>query len=314
VTRPAARAGAAVALVVALSSLTLAQDGRQGQAPPVFRTGINLVSMNVTVTEGTRYVTGLTAQDFQVFEDGVQQDISYFAQTNLPIALSLLLDTSASMESRLQTAQEAAIGFARQLKTQDVAEIVDFDNRVDILQTFTNDKTLLEQAIRRTSAAGSTAVFNALYYAFKNLQKLPSSADGQLRRQAIVLLSDGLDTGSMLTFDEVLEVARRSDAAVYAIGLGGSDERGSNNRTFNEAEFNLRQLTRDTGGRAFFPDSITDLAGVYGQIADELSSQYTMGYTPRNTRADGTYRRIVVRVNRPDTTARTRQGYFAPGR
>ena len=116
---------------------------------PSFRTSVDLVSLNVTVTDGAgRYVTDLTQEDFQVFEDGIQQEVTFFNRTNLPIALALLVDTSASMETRLPIAQEAAVGFARKLRSQDLAEVVDFDSRVVILQPFTNKVEDLEQAIR----------------------------------------------------------------------------------------------------------------------------------------------------------------------
>src|SRR5262249_453410 len=120
---------------------------------PSFRAGVDLVSLNVTVTDGTtRYVTDLGQEDFNVYEDGVKQEVTFFNRTNLPIALALLLDTSASMETKLGTAQEAAIGFARKLRSQDLAEVIDFDSRVVILQNFTSGITDLESAIRKTSA------------------------------------------------------------------------------------------------------------------------------------------------------------------
>ena len=147
------------------------QAGRQGQTP-AFRAGVELVSLNVTVADATgRYVTDLEQGDFSVFEDGVKQDVTFFNKTNLPIALALMLDTSASMDTKLQTAQEAAIGFVRRLRPQDVAEIIDFDSRVTILANFTNNGGELEQAIRKTSAGGSTSLYNAVYIALKDLKK-----------------------------------------------------------------------------------------------------------------------------------------------
>jgi Ca-activated chloride channel family protein len=284
-----------------------------GQSPS-FRAGVELVSLNVTVTDAeARYVTNLESEDFQVFEDGVKQDVTFFNRTNLPIALALLVDTSASMESRLPTAQEAAIGFARKLRGQDLAEVIDFDSRVVILQTFTNKVTELEQAIRRTSAGGSTSMYNAIYIALKDLKKIVATNVDEIRRQAIVVLSDGEDTSSLLPFEEVLDLAKRSETAIYAIGLR-SNEGSGGSKGFKEAEFVLRQLAQETGGRSFFPSQLNDLANVYGQISEELSSQYTVGYTSKNSRRDGGWRRVVVRVDRPSVTARTKQGYFAPKR
>jgi Ca-activated chloride channel homolog len=285
------------------------QPGAQG---PAFRTGIELVSLNVTVTDGARYITDLNANEFQVYEDGVKQDVTYFNHGNLPIALALLLDTSASMEQRLPTAQEAAIGFARKLRAQDIAEVVDFDSRVTILQAFTSDIAQLEQAIRKTSAGGSTSMYNAIYIALKDLKKVVAKRADEIRRQAIVVLSDGEDTSSLVPFEEVLDLAKRSETAIYSIGLRSNESVSTASRGFKEAEFVLRQFAQETGGKSFFPNQLSDLANVYGQISDELSSQYIVGYTSKNQKRNGAWRRIVVRVNRQGAAARTKQGYFAP--
>ncbi len=269
--------------------------------------------MNVTVTDSaSRYITDLTENDFEIFEDGVKQDLTVFNRSNLPVALSLLIDTSSSMEDRMTTAQEAAIGFIRKLKPSDLGEVIGFDSRAEVLQKFTSNTAELEQAIRKTVAGGSTSLNNALYISLKGLKKIPTRSEDEVRRQAIVLLSDGEDTSSLVSFDDVLDLARRSETAVYAIGLM-SDE-PSQSKGFREATYALRQLTTDTGGRAFFPADVKSLASVYGQIYDELSSQYTIGYTSKNPKRDGAWRRLVVRISRPNAQARTKQGYFAPTR
>jgi Ca-activated chloride channel homolog len=306
------RLAASFAVVVA----SAVAAGADAQPPatdqqPSFRVGVELVSLNVTVVDADgRYAPGLEPTDFSVFEDGVKQDITYFSRTNMPIALALLIDTSASMETKLPTAQEAASGFARRLRPQDLAEVIDFDSRVEILQPFTNDTDAIERAIRRTAAGGSTSLYNALYIALKDLSKVVVRQADEAHRQAVVLLSDGEDTSSLLPFEEVLDLAKRSETAIYPIGLRVADS--SQVKGFREAEFVLRQLAQQTGGRAFFPEQLPDLAGVYGQIAEELSSQYTLGYVSKNQRRDGGWRRLVVRIEAPKLTARTKQGYFAP--
>jgi Ca-activated chloride channel family protein len=303
---------AAVACVAAfgLAQRLVVSAQQPPRQVPSFRAGVELVSLNVTVSEGNgRYVTDLQHDDFSVFEDGVKQDITFFNRTNLPIALALLLDTSASMDTKLQTAQEAAIGFARRLRQQDLAEVVDFDSRVTVLQTFTNSAPELEQAIRKTAAGGSTSLYNAIYIALKDLKKVVAKNVDEIRREAIVVLSDGEDTSSLLPFEEVLDLAKRSETAIYTIGLRANDGPSTGSKIFKESEFVLRQLSQETGGRAFFPNQLVDLTNVYSQISDELSSQYT---TSRNPKRDGAWRRVVVRVNRPNVTARTKQGYFAP--
>jgi Ca-activated chloride channel homolog len=280
---------------------------------PSFRSAVDVVSMSVTVIDSSnRYITDLTEKDFEIFEDGVKQDLTLFNRTNLPIALSLLIDTSSSMEDRMSTAQDAAIGFIRKLRPTDLGEVIGFDSRAEVLQKFTNNPAELEQAIRKTVAGGSTSLNNALYISLKGLKKIPTRSEDDVRRQAIVLLSDGEDTSSLVSFDDVLDLARRSETAIYTIGLM-SDE-PSQSKGFREATYALRQLANDTGGRAFFPSDIKSLASVYGQIYDELSSQYTIGYTSKNQKRDGAWRRLVVRVNRPNVQARTKQGYFAPTR
>jgi Ca-activated chloride channel family protein len=282
------------------------------QQGPSFRAGVDLVSLNVTVTDGTaHYVTTLEQEDFSVFEDGMKQDVTFFSKTNLPIALALMIDTSASMDTKLPIAQEAAIGFVRRLRPQDLAEIIDFDSRVTIIATFSDNANELEQAIRKTSAGGSTSLYNAIYIALNDLKKLVAKNVEEIRRRAIVVLSDGEDTSSLLPFEEVLDLAKRSETAIYAIGLRAGDS-PNENKGFKEAEFAMRQLSQETGGRAFFPNQVAELGKVYGQISDELSSQYTIGYSSRNPRRDGAWRRVVVRVNGQQLTARTKQGYFAP--
>jgi Ca-activated chloride channel family protein len=277
----------------------------------VFRTGVEVVSLNVTVTDpGGHYVTDLDQDTFQVFEDGVKQDLTFFTRTQLPIALAILLDTSASMEDKLSTAQEAAAGFARRLRTDDVAEVIDFDSRVVILQPFTNDGVALERAIRNTTAGGSTSLHNAVYIALTEMKKMRAKSEEEVRRQAIVVLSDGEDTSSLLPFEEVLELAKRSETAVYTIGIRSKEPRIAGG--FKEAEFVLRTLAQETGGRSFLPTSVNELPSIYTQIAEELASQYTLGYTSKNGRRDGMWRRVVVRIDRQNAVARTKQGYYAP--
>ena len=299
------RVGAWLAVPVALGAVLGAQS------PQIFRAGVELVSLNVTVTDNTgRLITGLNQEDFQVFEDGAKQDITFFTRAQLPIALALLLDTSASMDTKLGTAQEAAIGFAKRLRTQDLASVIDFDSRVVILQPFTNDGAALEKAIRETSAGGSTSLYNAAYIALNEMKKLRARSVEEIRRQAIVVLSDGEDTSSLLPFEEVLELAKRSVTGIYAIGLRAKEPRVMS--TFNEADFVLKSLSQETGGRAFFPQSVGELDAIYSQIGDELSSQYTLGYTSKNPKRNGAWRRIVLRINRPNAIPRTKQGYYSP--
>ena len=208
---------AAGLLVAAVLASVLSAEAQQR---PSFRSGVDVVSLSVTVTgQDNRYITDLTQDDFLVYEDGVQQETTFFTRAQLTISLALLLDTSASMEQRLQTAQEAAVGFASRLRPEDMAEIINFDSRVQILETFTNDQQRLERAIRQTSAGGSTSLYNAIYISLKELKKVRAQTFEDVRRQVIVVLSDGEDTSSLVGFDEVLEQAKRSETVIYSIGL-----------------------------------------------------------------------------------------------
>ena len=274
------------------------------------RSGVELVSLNVTVTDGTnKYVSGLGQDDFDVFEDGAKQKLTFFSPTQQPISLAILLDTSASMEERMGIAQEAAIGFTRQLHKDDQAEVVDFDSQVRVLSPFTNDGPTLEKAIRTTTANGSTSLYNAVYIALKDMKKVKASSATDIRRQAIVLLSDGDDTSSLIEFDEVLDLAKRSETVIYSIGLRQGEIA---RREFKEAEFVLRQLSNQTGGRAYFPTDARELPKIYQSIWDELASQYTMAYTSSNPKRDGAWRRVQVRLTKPGLAARTKLGYYGP--
>ena len=296
---------------VASAQQTAAPASQEPRTQPAFRGGVDVVSLNVTAVDGTnRYVTDLEQAEIAVFEDGVKQEVTFFSRRPRPIALSLLLDSSASMERNMPMLHAAATNFVRRLKPSDLAQVVDFDSRVEIRQGFTSSQTDLESAIQSTSAGGSTALHNAIYIALRELDKIRPTADEDVRRQALVVFSDGEDTSSLVSFEEVMNLAKRTATAIYTIALRAPEPNSS--RGFREAEFVLRTMAQETGGRAFFPNKIEDLAGTYAQIADELASQYTIGYTSTNPRHDGAWRKVMLRVTRPSITARSKNGYFAP--
>jgi Ca-activated chloride channel family protein len=300
-----------VPAILACAALLGAALAAQQQQPPKLRSGIELVSLNVSVTDGHgKYVTGLEQPDFDVFEDGARQTISFFSRKQQPIALAVLLDTSNSMEGKMATAQEAAVGFAKRLQPDDVAQVIEFSSQVQILQGFTNDASALERAIRSTSADGSTALYNAIYISLKELGRIKARSEDEIRRQAIVVLSDGDDTSSLLPYEEVLDLAKRSETAIYTIGL--REQREDGRASFREAEYVLKQLAQETGGRSFFPTSVHELPKIYEQISQELSTLYSIAYSSKNPLRNGAWRRVVVRVAKPGMIARTRQGYYGP--
>ena len=298
-----------IGLVTGASGQQSAQQAAPDRQQPAFRTGIDVVSLSVTVTDGTsHYVTDLDESDFLVFEDGVKQNLSFFSKRQQPIALSLLLDSSASMEDHLSTLQQAATNFVHRLKPNDIAQVVDFDSRVEIRQAFTGNQEDLDRAISQIIAGGSTSLHNAIYIALKELRKIRAVSEEDVRRQALIVFSDGEDTSSLVSFEEVLDLAKRSETSIYAIALRGADTQA---KGFREAEFVMRTLAQETGGRAFFPGRIDDLDNVYRQINEELASQYTLGYSSANPRRDGAWRRVVVQVSRPNVTPRAKKGYYA---
>lgn len=288
----------------------------QPQAP-VFRSGASIVALNVTVTDGSkRLVTGLRADDFAVFEDGIQQRVQFFEAADVPIDLILLIDTSSSMRDKMSVVHEAALGFLKTLRPIDRGAVVTFSGNVDITQPFTSDQGLLAETVRRTRAHGATALHNALYVALKEFGR--SAQQGpDVRRQAIAVLSDGEDTSSLVSFDDVLAMARKTGVSIYTIRLQSefsaqraSPERSS--RYFSESAYSMKTLALDTGGQAFFPEAITELKHVYASIANELSAQYSIGYTPTNPRRDGRFRRVIVRIlTNPTLRPRARAGYTA---
>lgn len=307
----------ALGLAVAASAVAaagLAQQPRPGATPRplTFGTGIEVINLNVSVTDArNRYVTDLKKPDFAVFEDGVKQDLSLFTQENLPISLSLLIDGSASMDEKLPFAQQAATRFVRTLRPQDNAQLIQFNDRITTLQDFTAEHDLLEKAVRRTTAAGPTALHNALYVALKELSRLKKQ--GELRRLAIVLLTDGEDTASLIRDEQVIELAKKTEINIYCISIRENRPQDRDRLSFSQAVHLLTVLARETGGQVHFPNSPSELETTYDRIAEELRTQYSIGYVSNNPRRDGKWRRIVVRTpDRDDLQIRHKLGYFAP--
>lgn len=291
---------------ISMSGTTIAFQERD-QDRYQFRVTVDLISLNVTVVDTrNRFITELDRDNFSVYEDGVKQEISVFSQEDLPLRMVLLLDTSASMEEKLDFAQTAAVQFVRTMKEDDISQVVEFGSRARVLQPFTADIERLSKAILMTQAGGTTRLYDALYVALKNLSRRRTD----IRRQAIVVLSDGEDTSSLVTFDQVMELAKETDVTIYTISL----QKGSKRKTkyFSEAEHVLKKLAEETGGQWFFPQQIQELESVYGRIAKELKSQYNIGYISDNTKRDGSWRRVVVQTDRQNLIVRTKLGYYAP--
>ncbi len=296
-----ARGRTALVGILLLLSITAVLSGQR----PSFRSAIDLVLLHVTVLgPGGRFAGNLSADDFEIFDEGQQQELTFFAHADAALSASLVIDTSSSMDEEMAGAQQAALDFIGKLRPRDVAQVVSFDSRVEILQPLTSDRPALESAIRRLKPGGATSLYNAVYIVLQQLAKNKPSEPDDIRRQVIVVLSDGEDTSSLVSFDQLVETAKRSQTVIYAIGLGLEDSLSKR----SEAEFTLRQLTNETGGRLFLPKVSADLLDVYTQIANELRNQYVIGFL---SDATGGWRRLNVRVRQPNLQARTRAGYYA---
>jgi VWFA-related protein len=286
-------------------------------APPgQIRIQVNLVNLFATVRDKHKaIVTGLKQDDFQVYEDGQLQEITNFsAESNLPITLGILIDTSGSEYYMLSGEKEAGSRFlARVLRKGDLAMVMTFDTDVDLLADFTDDRGLLDRAINRaqinvpvggvivqgplpSSGTGGTNFYDAVYLAAHD--KLSDEAG----RKAIIVLTDAEDTGSKLNLQDAIEAAQRTDTVVHVllVAADGGDQ--------NVA----KRLTDDTGGRMIVVRSEKNLEQAFDQISEELRSQYTVGYSPTNKKHDGSYRKIKVEMKNKDYSVLTRRGYYAP--
>jgi Ca-activated chloride channel family protein len=292
--------------------------GRQDKVgSPAFQTTVDLVALNVTLTDQQhRTVAGLEATDFLIFEDGVQQELSFFASGYVPLDLMVLLDTSSSMNEVLKIAQTAATGFVQAARAGDRVSVIEFNSSANIVHPLNGDVAGAADAIRQTRAHGSTALYNGLYLAMTELVRGRRTMK-DVRRQAIVVLSDGQDTASLVQLDDVRALATESGIVLYTITLVSPFEArrpmDPRSKAFIQPHFIMRSLAQDTGGLAFLTSDAKELDGFYSTIASELTQQYTLGYVSKNTNRDGAFRKIVVRVvDRPGVFARTRSGYQAP--
>jgi Ca-activated chloride channel family protein len=312
------------ALIAALFALGSTGAGAQDQAQlaqpatPTFHSAAALVALNVTVQDhGSKFVRDLQPADFVVYDDGIKQNVTFFESTRVPLDLILLLDTSASMADKLNLVHEAASGFLQTLRPGDRGAVVTFASDVKVLQPLTDDQGLLQHAVHSTRAAGETCLNTALYIALKEFGT-PAQVAGQVRRQAIVVLSDGADTASAVSFDDVVDLARRTGVSIYTVMLQspmdprrGADGSRLDDRIAAEAAYTMKTLARETGAQTFSPLP-ADLKRVYASIATELASQYSIGYIPANVSADGAFHHVNVQVvTRPQMFPRTRLGYIA---
>ena len=308
--------GARLLLASALVATPLAVSHPSAQQVPVFRAGVDLVTLGVTVTDrkGT-LATTLTADDFEIYEDGKKQAIRYFSAGD-PVSadrpgpemhLGLLLDVSESMGDDLNFTKTASIKFLNTLLDATDVTMVDFDTEVRVARYGQNEFARLIERIRQKKASGSTALYDAVGVYL-------DGAGGQEGRKIMLLYTDGGDTRSSIRFNELLDLLKASDVTVYAIG---ELEHQSASGRFAQRSI-LQQIADATGGKAFFPLTVKDLDQMYEKVLAEIRAQYTVGYLSTNDKTDGAWRKVEIKVRRAgkkddgDYRTRSRSGYFAP--
>jgi Ca-activated chloride channel family protein len=287
------------------------QPSWAAQAPesnPLFRSRVDLVALTVTVQDRDgSFVRTLGRHDFHVLEGGVEQTISVFGAGEVPVDLVLMVDTSGSMAGQLAAAQHAATILINSLSNKDRAAVFSFGGRITQSVGLTNDRAALTEGIRKMGAGGMTPLYDALYIALKEFG-VPHG-EIELRRRALVLLSDGDDNSSHVTFDSVLKLARQLGVGIYTVLLRSTPPPLADERSEVTA-YEMKTLARETGAQAFAPLSSQNLDSVYASIAKELASQYSVGYIPQ-TRAAPTFVRVTVLVDRSNSVVRTRTGYVS---
>jgi Ca-activated chloride channel family protein len=306
----------------ALCTLSLLLNGQSGAtkgtqtSPPAsadsqdtrITLDVSRVNMLFTVSDKRgRFVTDLTKDDFEVFESKKPQSIIEFAaESDLPLRLAILIDTSNSIRERFHFQQEAATAFidGTVRPRQDKAMVVSFDTAAELVADLTDEVGSLEKAIQSLRPGGGTSLYDAVFFACRD--KLMQDQPLYKFRRAMVILSDGDDNQSLHTRDQALEMAQKADVTIYSISTNIT-------RIETEGDKILRYFASETGGQAFFPFKVSDLSQSFENIANELRHQYNVFYRPEPLKADGLYHPVEIRVKaRKDLIVRARKGYYAP--
>jgi Ca-activated chloride channel family protein len=277
----------------------------QQQDAPVFRSNVEVVNILCTVRRKDEYLTGLTREDFEVYEDDVEQEITYFALESgadaQPLNIVLLVDTSGSVKDKLFFEQQAAAIFLEETlrKDKDLAAVVQFDSEINLVQDFTYDIRLLENSIEDIRAGGATKLYDAIYVSVNELLK------HEVGRKVLVVLSDGDDTQSIVEDDEAIKEAQDNDVVIFGIGVQGGRSRANFGK--------LREFSRETGGLFFNSKArLENLREAFSKINRAIKNQYAIAYIPKNQERDGSFREIKVNVKRRGVDVSHRRGYYAP--
>lgn len=299
------------------------QQGTQSpKQPPKIISTTGLVHLTATVMDRHRnFVTDLNQTDFQVMENGAPQKILFFGrETDLPLRIGLLMDTSNSIRPRLAFEQDAAIDFLNSVIRigKDEAFLMTFDNEPEVVQDFTDDVGELSDSIRRQRAGGGTALNDAIYMASQKLMAAPVSTTNPQVRRVLVVISDGDDDLSDHALSDALEETLRAEAAIYCIStntdwIAVDNPDQPRKYHLDPGDKILQKFADESGGRPFFPYRIDDLEQSFVDIGTELRSQYFIAYAPTDPLSNGGYRTIRVDADRKGLIVRTRQGYYASG-
>ncbi|MBO0724622.1 MAG: VWA domain-containing protein [Blastocatellia bacterium] len=270
-----------------------------------------MVQLDVKVTDQNgRSVSGLTKNDFAVYEDKVIQNIEAVSAEETPVSMGLVIDTSGSMRPKLNTVSEAARGLIRQMRPDDEGFLVQFKTETDLVQDFTSDRRKLEYALGDLYAGGGTALLDAIIATSDHAHE-----KGRLRRKALIVITDGVEKNSSSKEKAVIEAMKEDEVQVYLVGFVDEETSGGlfGKSPAKKAKDLLVRLAEDSGGRAFFPTDVGEMPAIAAQISKELRAQYVISYYPSNSRHDGSFRSVRVAVNNRKLIAQTRQGYYAPG-
>lgn len=300
----------AVAFAIALTTSWSHEFSQATSAPNnqfTIKSNVNVVLLHMTVRDREGNLVGqLHKEDFQIYEDGVPQEIESFSHEDVPVTVGLVIDNSGSMKTKRPEVIAAALTFVRSSNSQDEMFVVNFDDGVSFglpqNVPFSDQPDQLRLALSSTEPEGRTALYDAISYSVGHLKQ------GSHDKKALIVVSDGGDNISRHTLSETMALAVKSDAMVYTIGLFDLDDLDRNPRV-------LKELAKTTGGDSFFPHSIKEVRSICGAIALEIRNQYTITYKSTNVKQDGSYRSIKVKVHAPDhgrLVVRARSGYYAP--
>ena len=292
-----------------------ALDAARQQAPDQFRLSVEVELVNVTATvlnQSGTYVEGLTENDFTIFEDGVEQEISFFSHDlRVPVSMGILVDTSGSMRHKLQQSLQTAREMAQALSDEDEVFIIAFDNNVKVLQQFTQNGPHVQQALRGIRSRGETAAFDAIGLGLEMMEAAKHD------KKILLMITDGFDTKSKLKADDIDEMLKRAEVLVYAIGIDDDDDDPEVRRRtrYHIYHYMLARLTGVTGGRAFrlFTGRRYALRSLAEVLLEELHQQYTLSYYPASGPVDTSWREIEVELEHPGATIRHRGGYYVSG-